>query len=813
MALSVLNNIPSLVAQNQLEVTNNNLQQTLFQLSSGSRINSGADDPAGLSIINGLQANISALTQSSQNATDGVGQLQVADGALSQVTTLLNRAVTLATEAANGGLTPDQFSAITNEYGSIVSEINRIGNATNFNGTSVFSASTQANPNQVVSSAASNLNVNDALTAGTTTTVQLGNNPAYTFTAGASADTLLGTAPVTTNTTIGNGQTINITNSAGTVAFTAGPQSYTGATVMTGGEAAALNGTVADGLTVVNAKGNITTYAGVAGAQTVGAWLTAFNNAGAANGVSASLNATNHLVIQSTTGISSVSTAGDFTTDFGALAAPTITEQYAGATAINGGLTGTITGADSLSVTNANGVATYAGTSGETVQAFINGFNAQGNPLGMTASLNSSGDLQVTSTAPITAAPTVNGAFTTDFGAMTGTTTTGTDTVVDLMNQINSSGYGLTASINANGNFQVTSSKGAVTVTNDNANSLGTVAATNTIQDLINGINSSGLGVTASLASVSNPNELVSANTVTGGEAITAGGTLTLNSGTETNGTYAHTFTYTATAGVSGSDADPVAGTQGNNTVQGLIDAINNSGTSFNAYLNSNGKLEITDGSYSGNLATTGGLAGAGNPGAFASAGSITQLEITDPNKGGDLSVTNNDALLGFVAPTNGKALEGGNADSFVAPQQTGSGGASVFISDGDVTNPLYNTITVQVGLLNASQIGSNVTTLSSQNLGTATGAASALTVINGAISDVAAVRGTIGAGINRLTSATNVINTQVQNLTNAQSSEQDANIGSVVANLSKYQVLEQTGISALAQANQNEQAVLKLLQ
>ena len=74
-------------------------------------------------------------------------------------------------------------------------------------------------------------------------------------------------------------------------------------------------------------------------------------------------------------------------------------------------------------------------------------------------------------------------------------------------------------------------------------------------------------------------------------------------------------------------------------------------------------------------------------------------------------------------------------------------------------------------------------------------------------------MRGTIGAGINRLNSATNVINTQVQNLTSAQSSMQDANIGQVVANMSKYQVLEQTGISALAQANQNEQAVLKLLQ
>ena len=103
MALSILNNIPSLEAQNQLAITNNNLQNTLFQLSSGSKINSGADDPAGLSIADGLQANISALTQSAQNVTDGVGMLQTADGALSQVTTLLNRAVTLATEAGNAG--------------------------------------------------------------------------------------------------------------------------------------------------------------------------------------------------------------------------------------------------------------------------------------------------------------------------------------------------------------------------------------------------------------------------------------------------------------------------------------------------------------------------------------------------------------------------------------------------------------------------------------------------------------------------------------------------------------------------------------
>jgi len=141
MALSILNNIPSLVAQNQLSITQQGLQKTLFRLSSGSKINSGADDAAGLAIADGLRANETALTQSSQNASNGVGALQVADGALAQVTTLLNRAVTLATEAATGTVSSSQRTALDSEFTQIKAEIDRIGNATTFNGTSVFTAS------------------------------------------------------------------------------------------------------------------------------------------------------------------------------------------------------------------------------------------------------------------------------------------------------------------------------------------------------------------------------------------------------------------------------------------------------------------------------------------------------------------------------------------------------------------------------------------------------------------------------------------------------------------------------------------------
>jgi len=142
MAISILNNIASLTAQNQLSITQTNLQKTLFQLSSGSRINSGADDAAGLAIANGLQANITALTQSANNASSGIGSLQVADGALSQVTTLLNRAVTLSTEAATGTVSSSQRGALDAEFTQIKAEIDRIGSTTTFNGTSVFTAST-----------------------------------------------------------------------------------------------------------------------------------------------------------------------------------------------------------------------------------------------------------------------------------------------------------------------------------------------------------------------------------------------------------------------------------------------------------------------------------------------------------------------------------------------------------------------------------------------------------------------------------------------------------------------------------------------
>src|SRR5271157_5335912 len=162
MALGVLNNLSAIYAENNLNNTNNSLQTVLQQLSSGSRINSGADDAAGLSLVNGLGANSAALTQSETNATEGVGLLQVADGALSQVTSLLNRAIMLATEASNGTLNTTQDSAANQEYQSILAEINNIGSTTTYNQEQVFAGNTiaiYAGDSSAAGSSIDNLNI------------------------------------------------------------------------------------------------------------------------------------------------------------------------------------------------------------------------------------------------------------------------------------------------------------------------------------------------------------------------------------------------------------------------------------------------------------------------------------------------------------------------------------------------------------------------------------------------------------------------------------------------------------------------------
>jgi flagellin len=193
MALTILNNISALTAENALSNTQASLQKTLTQLSTGLQINSGSDNPAGLSIAEGMTANIAALNQSQQNATNGVGLLQTADGALSQVTTLLNRAVTLATEGSTSGITGSQATALDTEFQSILKEINQVGQTTNFNGQNVFAGNTGTAFETTAGSTATPLALTSTLAANSVTTISDGTNgDQFSFTANAAGTSTVG---------------------------------------------------------------------------------------------------------------------------------------------------------------------------------------------------------------------------------------------------------------------------------------------------------------------------------------------------------------------------------------------------------------------------------------------------------------------------------------------------------------------------------------------------------------------------------------------------------------------------------------------
>jgi flagellin len=133
----------------------------------------------------------------------------------------------------------------------------------------------------------------------------------------------------------------------------------------------------------------------------------------------------------------------------------------------------------------------------------------------------------------------------------------------------------------------------------------------------------------------------------------------------------------------------------------------------------------------------------------------------------------------------------------------------SIFLGDANSSS----TITVTTGALSSSAIGSGTPVdLSDDSLADATSAATALGEINSAIAAVAGLRGDLGATINRLQAATSVIQNQVQNLTAAEDGIRAADMAEEVAMLTKYSVLTQTGMAAIAQANAHQQSVLALL-
>ncbi|KRL42104.1 flagellin [Liquorilactobacillus nagelii DSM 13675] len=116
----------------------------LTKLSSGSRINSAADDAAGLAVSEKMKAQIGGLTQAQSNAQDGVSLIQTAEGGLSQIQTMLDRMRDLAVQSSNGTLGTDDRKAIDKEFGDLKDEITRIAGTTQFNNKNLLGTSATA---------------------------------------------------------------------------------------------------------------------------------------------------------------------------------------------------------------------------------------------------------------------------------------------------------------------------------------------------------------------------------------------------------------------------------------------------------------------------------------------------------------------------------------------------------------------------------------------------------------------------------------------------------------------------------------------
>ncbi|QYD73411.1 flagellin [Paraburkholderia edwinii] len=134
MSLSIFSNIPSLVAQENLNSSGSLLDQSIQRLSSGKRINSAADDPAGLAISTTLQTQINGLTQGISNANSGVSLVQTASTGLQQIVNALQTIRSLANEAQGGTETPENQASSQAEVAQEIDEVNRIASQTTFNG-------------------------------------------------------------------------------------------------------------------------------------------------------------------------------------------------------------------------------------------------------------------------------------------------------------------------------------------------------------------------------------------------------------------------------------------------------------------------------------------------------------------------------------------------------------------------------------------------------------------------------------------------------------------------------------------------------
>jgi flagellin len=185
-SFSVVTNISAVNSQANLYATNIGLKQALTRVSSGFRINYSGDDAAGLAVANGYRSKVAVLNQGVRNANDGLSDLQIKDGALDNISKLLDRLSTLATQSASGSTSSQSRVTLNSEFSDVLSEITREATVAGLTASSGFSV--------FVSNDGSNGVVGGSVGAATSTALAINASAINTQTAASTAVSTVATA-------------------------------------------------------------------------------------------------------------------------------------------------------------------------------------------------------------------------------------------------------------------------------------------------------------------------------------------------------------------------------------------------------------------------------------------------------------------------------------------------------------------------------------------------------------------------------------------------------------------------------------------
>ncbi len=783
---SLNTNIASLQAQNYLNKSSAFQNQTIQEVTSGLRIVNSGDDAAGLAIANGLRSSQAVLTQGIRNANDGLSTLQTIDGGMSNISNLLDRAATLATQSASSTFTGDR-GVLNSEFQSVLTEVNRQAQAIGLNQGGAFAKSLSVfiggGASSGTTTAIQNGSVGIDLTHSTVDTKSLGLS-GYSATGNSSVDIGAGAGTTSVQNIVANTSNQGTQTQTGFTTFNfAGP----GFSSTSGTSRVAVSVNLA-GVTDINSL----VTAINAGIQAAGSGgnqqATAFKNAGIQAAAYTDSNGASHLQFTSSSSAFQVE-AGDQTANalLGNIQSGNQGQSVATVTAATGTAVTAASATESVKLTIANGTSpttvTASITNADSIATVLGDVQTALSGTGVTASLDGSNHLLFTSGEGQSLQVQASGDTKNTLGLGT----------------FDAAGAASATSITAANAFTTTESQHVQIAIGSQVADLGNLSVGASEASALSALNTAlqgnALTRAANISAVDNAGkiELVSGNSTSFRVNAYGAATTGFGFGTATSVNSAATATLTATA------------EQGSNSPS--LDA---NGVSSSGFLNFNGV------SVGGNSQTV----AINAPDASGGQHSIS-FSLSSANAG------NIDAALSYI---NTQLLQSNDStlQSIVAvkDQSSGADGIRFVSSNNSFTVSLGSQSTgTSAGAIQGISLGTGAgsqggAVISSSQLGTGatadissqTNAENAVTAITKAVQTLGSAQAAVGKGENNFNYAVNLAQSQVTNEAAAESRIRDADLAAEAANLSKAQILVQAGTAALAQANSAPQAVLSLL-